>query len=48
MSNEVLKYIGLDLDKKNNIKSSKPEFNITKSYDNYMLYKVYKYIIWLK
>ncbi len=45
MSNEVLEYIGLDISKSNkNLKSVKPEYNITKSYDNYLLYKVYKII----
>lgn len=45
MSSEVLEYIGLDLDKENkNLESNKPEFNITKSYDNNMLYKVYRYV----
>ena len=45
MSNEVLEYIGLDISKINkNLKSVKPEYNITKSYDNYLLYKVYKII----
>ncbi len=43
MLNEVLDYIGLDLNKKNKcLECSKSEFNITKSYDNSMLYKVYK------
>ncbi len=45
MSNEVLEYVGLELNKENeNLKCTKPEYNITKSYDNYMLYKVYKNI----
>lgn len=45
MSNELLEYIGLDLNKNNkNLKSIKPEYNITKSYDNYLLYKIYKII----
>ena len=43
MSSEVLEYIGLDLNKEyKNLKFTKPEFNIAKSYDNSMLYKVYK------
>ncbi len=45
MSSEVLEYIGLDLNEENkNLENSKPEFNITKSYDNNMLYKVYRYV----
>lgn len=45
MSNEILEYIGLDLNKEyENLKFTKPEFNIAKSYDNSMLYKVYKVI----
>ncbi len=43
MSSEVLEYIGLDLNKEyKNLKCEKPEYNIAKSYDNSMLYKVYK------
>ncbi len=43
LSNEVLEYIGLNLNKEyKNLKFTKPEFNIAKSYDNSMLYKVYK------
>ncbi len=45
MSNEILEYIGLNLNKSNkSLVFDKPEYNITKSYDNDLLYKVYKMI----
>ena len=43
MLDEILDYVGLDLSKENkNLSCKKSEFNITKSFDNSMLYKVYK------
>ena len=45
MLKEVLDYVGLDLDKPNkNLECKKSEFNISKSYDNAILYRKYKMI----
>ena len=43
MLDEVLNYIGLDVSKQNKkLACKKSEFSVAKSYDNSMLYKVYK------
>ena len=45
MLTEILDYIGLDLEKTNkNLECKKSEFNISKSYDNAILYRKYKMI----
>ncbi len=41
---EVLKYIGIDEENVENLKCQKPSYTITKSYDNSMLYKIYKFV----